>query len=156
MKTRFLMTVAGTALCVTLFSLTMPVWASGDHEGGHGPAEADTAATGSGPKRLPDGSVFLPKPAQHQMGVRTLVGETKQLPRATELSGKVVMDPNAGGKVQALVAGRLQAGPRGLPSVGQAVHKGDVLFKLDPTDFKLEVDRFLGLPIAIPIRKSNV
>ena len=141
MKTRFLMSVAGAALCVTLFSLTMPVWASGDHEGGHGPAEADTAATGSGPKRLPDGSVFLPKPAQHQMGVRTLVGETKQLPRATELSGKVVMDPNAGGKVQALVAGRLQAGPRGLPSVGQAVRKGEVLAYV--------------LPATAPIERSN-
>ena len=141
MKTRFLMTVAGAALCATLFTWTMPVWAAGDHEGGHGPAEADPAATGSGPKRLPDGSVFLPKPAQRQMGVRTLVGEAKQLPRATELSGKVVMDPNAGGKVQALVAGRLQAGPRGLPSVGQSVRKGEVLAYV--------------LPAAAAIERSN-
>ncbi len=138
MKTRFLMTVAGAALCATLFTLTMPVWAAGDHEGGHGPAEADPAATGSGPKRLPDGSVFLPKPAQRQMGVRTLVGETKQLPRATELSGKVVMDPNAGGKVQALVAGRLQAGPRGLPSLGQTVRKGEVLAYVLPATAAIE------------------
>ena len=72
------------------------------------------------------------------MGVRTLVGEVKQLPRSTELSGKVVMDPNAGGKVQALVAGRLQAGPRGLPSVGQAVRKGEVLAYVMPAAAAIE------------------
>lgn len=96
------------------------------------------ALSGSGPKRQPDGSVFLPKPAQRQMGVRTLVGEVKQLPRATELSGKVVMDPNAGGKVQALLAGRLQAGPRGLPAVGQTVRKGDVLAYVLPAADAIE------------------
>ena len=141
MKTRFLMTAAGAAFCAAMFALTAPVWAAGDHDGGHGAAEADPAATSSGPKRLPDGTVFLPKPAQRQIGVRTLVGEAKQLPRSTELSGKVVMDPNAGGKVQALVAGRLQAGPRGLPSVGQSVRKGEVLAYV--------------LPSTAPIERSN-
>ncbi|NMM05380.1 HlyD family efflux transporter periplasmic adaptor subunit [Polaromonas sp.] len=141
MKKRFLTSAVCAALCASLLALTAPVWAAGDHEGGHGPAGADPAATGSGPKRLPDGSVFLPKPAQRQMGVRTLVGEVKQLPRSTELSGKVVMDPNAGGKVQSLVAGRLQAGPRGLPSVGQTVRKGEVLAYV--------------LPAAAAIERSN-
>ena len=51
------------------------------------------------------------------------------------------MDPNAGGKVQALVAGRLQAGPRGLPSVGQSVRKGEVLAYV--------------LPSTAPIERSN-
>jgi membrane fusion protein, heavy metal efflux system len=138
MKKRFLTSAACAALCASLLAFTAPVWASGDHEGGHGPAGADAAVTGNGPKRLPDGSVFLPKPAQRQMGVRTLVGEVKQLPRSTELSGKVVMDPNAGGKVQSLVAGRLQAGPRGLPSVGQAVRKGEVLAYVVPAAAAIE------------------
>lgn len=138
MKTRFVISAAGAAFSAALLTFTVPVWASGDHEGGHGAAEADLSVIGSGPKRLPDGSVFLPKPAQRQMGVRTLVGESKQLPRATELSGKVVMDPNAGGKVQALVAGRLQAGPRGLPSVGQAVRKGEVLAYVLPSVAAIE------------------
>lgn len=127
MMTRFLMSSARAALCAALLILTVSVWASPGHDGGHAGEEGDTMVSSNGPKRLPDGSVFLPKPAQRQMGVRTLVGEARQLPRATELSGKVVMDPNAGGKVQALVAGRLQAGPRGLPSVGQTVRKGEVL-----------------------------
>lgn len=41
--------------------------------------------------------------------------------------GQVVMDPNAGGKVQPLNAGRIEPGPRGLPNPGQAVRKGEVL-----------------------------
>ncbi len=141
MMPRFLKSAAWAACCAALLSLTAPVWAGPGHDGGHEGADGDPAATGSGPKRLPDGSVFLPKPAQRQIGVRTLVGESKQLPRSTELSGKVVMDPNAGGKVQALVAGRLQAGPRGLPSVGQAVRKGEVLAYV--------------LPAAAAIERSN-
>lgn len=135
MMARFLKSAAWSACCAALLGLTAPVWAGPGHDGGHDGPQADAAVTGSGPQRLPDGSVFLPKPAQRQIGVRTLVGEVKQLPRATELSGKVVMDPNAGGKVQALVAGRLQAGPRGLPSVGQTVRKGEVLaYVLPATD----------------------
>jgi hypothetical protein len=39
----------------------------------------------------------------------------------------VVADANAGGKVQPTQAGRIEAGPRGLPTLGQAVRKGEVL-----------------------------
>ena len=138
MKMRFLASAARSALCAALLTLTASAWASPGHDGGHDEAGADSAATRVGPKRLPDGSVFLPKPAQRQMGVRTLVGEVQQLPRATELSGKVVMDPNAGGKVQALVAGRLQSGPRGFPSIGQAVRKGEVLAYVLPASAAIE------------------
>ena len=138
MKMRFLTSAAYTGRFIALLALTAPAWAGPGHDGGHDVAETGMALSGSGPKRQPDGSVFLPKPAQRQMGVRTLVGEVKQLPRATELSGKVVMDPNAGGKVQALVAGRLQAGPRGLPAVGQTVRKGEVLAYVLPATAAIE------------------
>lgn len=111
-----------------------PVHADAGHDHGDGASQA----TSNGPQRLPDGSVFLPKPAQRQIGVRTIVGASAQLPRAIELSGKVVMDPNAGGRVQALVAGRLQAGPGGLPSLGQAVRKGEVLAWVVPSAGAIE------------------
>jgi hypothetical protein len=105
---------------------------------GHDHGDAAPAASGDGSKRLPDGSVFLPKPAQRQIAVRTLVVVDAELPRSMELQGKVVMDPNAGGKVQALVAGRLEAGPRGFPSMGQAVKKGDVLAYVVPSTGAIE------------------
>ena len=96
--------------------------AAGDHA--HDDAAAPNA---NAPQRLPDGSVFLPKAAQRQLGVRTLVTVAAALPRTVELSAKVLMDPNAGGKVQPLNAGRVEPGPRGLPQPGQAVRKGEVL-----------------------------
>jgi membrane fusion protein, heavy metal efflux system len=94
---------------------------------GHDHGDAPAASNANGPQRQPDGSVFLPKPAQRQLGVRTLLAELVELPRSVELNGKVLMDPNAGGKVQPLNAGRIEPGPRGLPNAGQAVRKGEVL-----------------------------
>ena len=94
---------------------------------GHDHGEAAPVATGNGPRRLPDGSVFLPKTSQRQLAVRTVVAEVKSLPKTFELGGMVTMDPNAGGRVQPTIAGRLEAGPRGLPQLGQAVRKGEVL-----------------------------
>ena len=100
---------------------------------GHDHDAAPSTAHSSSPKRLADGSVFLPKPAQHQIGVRTLPVEFGTRPRSLELSGKIVMDPNAGGKVQALIAGRLEPGPQGFPSLGQRVNKGEVLAWVAPS-----------------------
>jgi cobalt-zinc-cadmium efflux system membrane fusion protein len=94
---------------------------------GHDHGEAAPAATGNGPKRLPDGSVFLPKTSQRQLAVRTVLTEQKDLPQTVELSGKVIMDANAGGRVQPTQPGRIEAGSRGLPQLGQAVRKGEVL-----------------------------
>ena len=117
-------------------ALCAPLAASAD--AGHDHGDAPPAAEGNGPKRQPDGSVFLPKPAQRQLGVRTLVVAEGQHPKAYELAGTVVMDPNAGGKVQAALAGRLEAGPKGLPGVGQAVRKGEVLAYVVPTAGAIE------------------
>jgi len=108
---------------------------------GHDHGDAPAAPSANGPQRQPDGSVFLPKPAQRQLGVRTVVTETAELPRTVELGAKVLMDPNAGGKVQPLNAGRIEPGPRGLPNPGQAVRNGEVLAYV--------------VPSAAPIERSN-
>ena len=121
-------------LLATVLSAPLPALAGPGHD--HG--DAPPAPTGNGPSRQPDGSVFLPKPAQRQLGVRTLVTATGQHAKAFELAGTVVMDPNAGGKVQAVLAGRLEAGPKGLPGVGQVVRKGEVLAYVVPTAGAIE------------------
>ena len=122
------------ALATALFLGVTPAFAGDGHDHGDAPA----ATNSNGPQRLPDGSVFLPKPAQRQIGVRTLTGTEQSLPRGLELNGQVQMDPNAGGKVQAMAAGRLEPGPRGLPSVGQAVRKGEILAYVLPSAGSLE------------------
>lgn len=94
---------------------------------GHDHGDAPTTASANAPRRLPDGSVFLPKLSQRQLGVRTVVAASASLPRTLELAGRVVMDPNASGRVQPTIAGRIAPGPRGLPVLGQAVRKGELL-----------------------------
>ena len=113
--------VSSIALAIAMF---LPTAYAGD---GHDHGDAAPSANSNGPKRLPDGSVFLPKPAQHQMLLRSAAAIESQLPRSTELAGKVIMDANAGGKVQALQAGRIEAVGAGLPNLGQPVKKGQVL-----------------------------
>ncbi len=43
------------------------------------------------------------------------------------MPGRVVMDPNASGRVQVVHGGRIEPGPRGLPVAGQSVKRGEVL-----------------------------
>ncbi|MET0333138.1 MAG: HlyD family efflux transporter periplasmic adaptor subunit [Rhizobacter sp.] len=112
-------------LIALLMGATAATWAADEH--GHDHGDSGPVANANGPTRLPDGSVFLPKPAQRQLTVRTKEVKEEDLARTVELSGRVVMDPNAGGKVQATSSGRVEAGPKGLPSVGQPVRKGEVL-----------------------------
>lgn len=122
-----------TRTMIFFLALTVPLCFASVRAGdGHDHGDAPPSANSNGPKRLPDGSVFLPKPAQHQMGVRTQAVTADTLPRAFELSGKVVIDPNSGGKVQAIVAGRVTPGSRGFPLPGQRVKKGEVLAYVTP------------------------
>lgn len=119
---------------MSLIGVGFPSYAGEGHDHGSAPATAST----NGPQRMADGSVFLPKPAQRQLQVRTAVAEASELPRSFELNGRVLMDPNAGGKVQPINAGRIEPGPNGLPNAGQAVKKGDVLAYVVPAVAPLE------------------
>lgn len=65
--------------------------------------------------------------AQRRLGVRTVIAVESEAAATTELPGRVLMDPNAGGYVQTVVGGTLEPGPQGLPVAGQAVRQGDVL-----------------------------
>ena len=104
-----------------------------------GPAPRTAAANAAeGPKRLADGSLFVPKAAQRQLGIRTSVGKMGDLAQTVELIGRVVTDPNAGGHVQSSQAGRIEAGPRGLPTLGQKVRKGEVLAYVRPVASSIE------------------
>lgn len=100
--------------------------------GAHGPngEHLDAPGAGSNPAgvaRLPDGSVNVPMEAQRRMVIRTRVAAQTDAAASVELLGTVANDPNAGGLVQATSSGRIEPGPGGLPVIGQAVKRGQVL-----------------------------
>ncbi|MFG5119584.1 efflux RND transporter periplasmic adaptor subunit [Methylorubrum sp. POS3] len=91
------------------------------------PATSDLA------QRLPDGSVFVPKPTQRLLVLRTTMTEQGSFHRSVELPGRIFPDPNASGVVQSSVGGRLSPPPSGLfPRLGTKVRKGDVLAMVTP------------------------
>lgn len=113
-------------LAATLLML-LPLAPARAHEGhDHGDAP-EAPVTASSPQRLPDGTVLLPKLAQRQLGLRTALVVRESARRSVELPGLVAMDPNAGGRVQASVPGRIESIAGGLPTVGQRVTKGQPL-----------------------------
>lgn len=113
---------------VLLFACTTLAQAGPGHDHGDAPQTAGADA----PRRLPSGEVWLPKPTQRKLGVRTVVALSAEHPRAFELNGRIIADPNAGGRVQSTQAGRLIPGPKGLPSLGSRVARGDILAYVEP------------------------
>ncbi|MGK7870390.1 efflux RND transporter periplasmic adaptor subunit [Falsiroseomonas sp. E2-1-a20] len=79
------------------------------------------------PRRQPDGSIFVPKPSQRLFGLRTGSADLGAASVTIHLTGQVVADPNASGRVQASEAGRIEPPERGFPALGQRVARGEVL-----------------------------
>ena len=119
---------AGSALGVTLVFLAVAAVAA---PGAHGPGgehlDAGSASTPSGLGRLPDGSVNVPKLAQRRMEIRTVLAPQTEAAGSVELTGRVIVDPNAGGRVQPVHGGRIEPAGSGLPVAGQVVKKGQLL-----------------------------
>jgi hypothetical protein len=103
------------------------------------PAAAMTSPVLSdGPQRLADGSLFIPKPVQRRLGIRTSVAKLGDLSATVELNGKVVPSPDAGGRVQATQTGSVLPGPKGMPAPGRKVMQGEVLAYLRPAASAIE------------------
>ncbi len=114
--------------------LAVPVLAGPGHD--HDGASHDhgaVSAGGNAPRRLPDGAVFVPKPTQRLLGVRTIPAANASKPIARELIGTVVPDPSAFGHVQAPMDGQIEVSTRGISFAGQQVQAGEVLALLAPS-----------------------
>ncbi len=97
------------------------------HEGhDHGSASVP-APSGDAPSRLSDGSIFLPKPTQRLLDIRTIVAKPEEAFKAVSLIGRVIADPNRSGLVQSINGGRILSPDSGLPMLGQRVSRGDIL-----------------------------
>jgi membrane fusion protein, heavy metal efflux system len=90
------------------------------------------ASTGNAPRRMADGTVFVPKPAQRLYDVRTAFASQSDVPLTTEWLGTVIPDPTAFGVVQAPMDGQIEPGDHGLPFIGGSVAAGSVLARLTP------------------------
>ena len=89
-------------------------------------------------QRLADGSLFVPKSVQRQLGLRTQPARLGDLAATVELNGKVIPDPNTSGRVQAAFSGTVMPGPKGMPVTGRKVVKGEVLAWLRPVSGAIE------------------
>jgi hypothetical protein len=112
-----------------------------DHSKDAKPVTAPGSAAPGAPaalQRLADGSLFVPKPVQRQLGIRTLPIRIGDLAATFELNGKVIPDPDFSGRVQATFSGSVMPGPKGMPVPGRKVTKGDVLAWLRPVASAIE------------------
>lgn len=129
---------------IAISAIALSCAVSGVHAspGAHGPngehLDGQSAGPAAGLARLPDGSVHVPKLAQRRMSIRTIMVQEADQPQTVELNGRTSIDPNAGGRVQAPFAGRVDAGPGGIPSAGTRVRKGQVLVFVKPVAEALE------------------
>ena len=102
------------------------------HEGhDHGPDLS--ASAGNSPARRPDGSIFLPKPTQRLLAIRTRAAVVETRTRTVRFNGRIVANPNRSGVIQSTIQGRYQAPVGGVPPLGARVKAGDLLGSVAPS-----------------------
>ncbi|MGY3472278.1 efflux RND transporter periplasmic adaptor subunit [Bradyrhizobium ottawaense] len=92
----------------------------------------DVPTLSDAPRRLQDGTVFAAKPTQRLLDVRTAAAEPQTIRPAVTLIGRVIADPNRSSIVQSVYGGRVVPSSGGIPRIGQAVSKGDLLIQIEP------------------------
>ena len=102
--------------------------AHGDHD--HGAA---ASVGGNGPHRRPDGMIFLPKPTQRLLDVRTWIAKLETAVPSRRFAGRVIANPNRSGVVQSTIQGRYIAPDGGVPPIGTRVVAGDLLGRVAPS-----------------------
>ena len=118
--------LAALAILVMATSLSLA------HEG-HDHGGGAAATQGNAPHRRADGTIFLPKPTQRLLEVRTEIVHPREAVRTVRFAGRVIPDPNRSGLVQATIGGRIATAGGGLPRLGQTVKAGEVLAYVQPS-----------------------
>lgn len=121
--------------------------AGGDASDGHthgDEAQPVSIASGDAPRRLPDGSLFVPKSVQRLLNVRTEQIGIGEHAISLRLNGQVIADPNGSGLVQAPQTGRIVPVGKRLPTLGSTVKAGDTLALLEPILSQAERASMIG------------
>lgn len=131
--------VVAALACLVVVVGAGTVWATPAHAGpghdhghDHGGGGGSAGVNGDAPQRLVDGSVFVPKPTQRLLEIRTRILAPETVRTTSRLIGRVVSDPNRSGLVQSTIGGRVKPPKGGLPVLGQRVKAGDVLAFIEP------------------------
>jgi len=116
------------AAIIGLILASAVAWAHEGHD--HGPDMS--ASVGNSPSRRPDGSLFVPKPTQRLLEIRTRVAVIESRPQTVRFHGRIVANPNRSGVVQSTMQGRYEAPEGGVPPLGTKVKAGDLLGRVAP------------------------
>jgi len=98
----------------------------------HGPASG-AASNSNAPQRQPDGTIFLPKPSQRLLEIRTRILEPETTTRTIRFAGRIVANPNRSGVVQSTIQGRFIPPREGVLLIGASVKAGDVMGSVAPS-----------------------
>jgi RND family efflux transporter MFP subunit len=132
-RRRLIAPAVATAGALVVVLGTLAAVAAGPERQSPGTAKAPAApATSDAPRRLGDGTVFAAKPTQRLLDVRTAVAASETVHSSVRLIGRVIADPNRTGIVQSIHGGRVMPLEEGLPRIGQAVSKDEVLARIEP------------------------
>lgn len=125
-------------------------------EGGPAPRhEMPNIEPGARGQRLADGSLFLPKPAQFQLGLRSRIAEAGSYRSRRRLSGQVIPDPGFHGVVAAAQNGVLELDPSFLPTPGTPVRRGQTLGWLQANISNLDQAR-LRSELALAVQDVKI
>jgi multidrug efflux pump subunit AcrA (membrane-fusion protein) len=122
----------GPLILVFCLLLSSAAVAGGDHDHTHDVPDSRRLG-GNVPRTFPDGDVFLPKPSQRLLRVRTTPAAQSETRPGTELVGTVIADPSTEGRVQAPMDGSIALANDKVSFVGETVKAGDLLALLAPT-----------------------
>lgn len=111
-------------------------------EGGAVGVDESTGLPANSPRRMADGAVFVPKPTQRMLNLRTGVTKVQEAARVIRIIGRVAPDPAASGRIQASLNGRIMFGEGGVPAIGQRVARGELLAAV--------------IPVVNPIDRGNI
>lgn len=158
MKTRIL------AMGLALLAAPLGAHEGHDHQPAPTPPPARTAvntaaAVQERAERLPDGALFVPKPLQRQLDIRTQLVDNRPQPQTVTLAGHLIAASNANGVVQASQPGLLLPPAGGLPGIGQQVRQGQILGWLLPQPNAATVPALtpaLRMPSADNARPSRI
>jgi multidrug efflux pump subunit AcrA (membrane-fusion protein) len=101
------------------------------------------------PKRLSDGSIFVPKSTQRLLDIRTASANVMRTRPTVTLQGTLIADPSHSAVVQSLTGGRIMPLPNGFPQLGQSVNAGDPLLIVMPLVQAAESATLAGREVEI-------